>query len=226
MPLSPDASTFVRALIHDMVNPMSSLVGFLEMLLAPEEKETLTHRQHRMLVSMDRASIHFLGMLRDISDLSKIEEGGWQPSPTPLNAHAVAARVFSGYEILAKNRHITLTVKAPSEPLILSADEYMLERFLDALLRAAGRLTPEKGRILLTLRQEGAGMEGVMEHTGEPLSAPSYAAAFAASLTGPRPGEGYALMGLALARHISLMHGGTVEARRSAGGGAFHFRFP
>lgn len=225
MPLSPDASTFVRALIHDMVNPMSSLVGFLEMLLAPEE-DPLTHRQHRMLVSMDRASIHFLGMLRDISDLSKIEEGGWHPSPTPLNIHAVAARVFSGYEVLAKNRHITLTVKAPSEPIILSADEYMLERFLDALLRAAGRLTPESGRVVLTLRGEGTGMEGVMEHTGEPLSPASCAAAFTASLTGPRPAEGYALMGLALARRISLMHGGTVDARPSAEGGAFHFRFP
>lgn len=227
MPVSPDTGAFVRDLVHDMINPMSSLVGFLDMLLSPAAKDPLTHKQHRMLVAMDRASTHFLGMLRDISDISKIEEGDWKPSKTPVNAHAVAQRVFDGYGVLAENRRISLHIDPPAEPLILSADEYMLERFLDVLLRAAGRLTAEGGGIRLALSAEGTGMVGSLEHSGDSRPREMYEAAFNASLSGPRPAEGYAVIGLALARRIALLHGGTVEAvPRPEGGARFLFRFP
>lgn len=216
---------FLRDLIHDMINPLSSLVGFLDMLLSPGATDPLTQRQKRMLVTMDKACTHFLGMMRDIADTSRIEDEGLKPSLEPVDLRKVAARVLGEYALLAENRRIAMTLDGPPEGPLVSGDERMLERFFDALLRAAGRLTPENGTILLHLAREGGGASGSLEHSGDTLAPDVWEAAFGTSLGGPRPAEGYVMIGAALSRMIARLHGGDVSASPRPGGGTvFRFR--
>jgi two-component system, OmpR family, phosphate regulon sensor histidine kinase PhoR len=217
---------FLRDMIHDIINPLSSLVGFLDMLLSPGAKDPLTQRQKRMLVTMDRACTHFLGMMRDISDLSRIQDEGWTPSRDKADLRRAAEKTISDYQLLADGRRISMALDGPPD-VSVSGDERMMERFFDALLRTAGRLTEEDGKILLHLTAEDRGVSGSLEHTGESLPLDTWAEAFTASLGGPRPSGGYSMMGATLAKLIARLHGGDLEAAPRPGGGTvFRFRFP
>jgi signal transduction histidine kinase len=165
-------------------------------------------------------------MLRDLSELSRIEDGQWSPERAPVDLDAVARGVFDGHKVLAGIRRIAMEVEtSPATPQV-SGDKHMIGCFFDALLRMAGRLTREDGRIVLRLGPAAGGVGGELEHTGDALSADTWKGALAASALGPRPPEGYALVGLALAHRVAQAHGGELSFRPRAGGGAVYaFRF-
>ena len=218
---------FIRGLTHDFMNPLSSILGFMGLLLAPDAKDPLSPGQRRMLAAVNRAAAHLLGTMRDLSDLSRIEEGLWPPEPVPVDLEAAAGNVLEDIRAFTHERGTVLEVEsAPGTPPV-RADEQMMKRFLDALFRAAERLTPEKGRITLRLSPDGDGVAGVLENPGENRSPAALKAALSAGLHEPRPAEGYAAFGPALARRIALAHGGSLTAEPRPGGGTiFRFRFP
>jgi signal transduction histidine kinase len=212
-------------LAHDLINPLNSLDGFLRLLLDPASKEPLTRRQRRMLVSMDRASLHLLGMVRDVADLQRIETGQETSEWAPVDVRKIAMRVVEEYGALAGERGITLTLDiAPLEPL--SGNARLLERFFDALMRSAGRRTSDGGKILLRLEERNGAVAGTLEHTGESPPEDLLEPLFSAKLSGPRPAEGYAALGLALCRGVCALHGGDIRAQpRDGGGTVFRFSF-
>ncbi len=217
---------FIRDLAHDLINPLNSIDGFLRLLLDPAAKEPLTRRQRRMLVAMDRASIHLLGLVRDVSDLHRLETDEETLERIPVDLGAAARKAFEEHKLLADNRRIRLTLASPARVSVV-ADEDLVNRFFDALVRAAGRRTPEGGAITLRLEEKDGGVLGVLEHDGEALSRENADRLFNTTLSDPRPPEGYAALNLALCRRIAVIHGGDFQARAREGGGtAFFFRFP
>jgi signal transduction histidine kinase len=122
---------------------------------------------------------------------------------------------------------VALEVEAPPRGVAVQADEHMTARLLDILVRAAGQLTPEGGRIVLRLDDGPEGPGGSLEHTGERRPAETWDTLLAAKLDGRRPWQGYAAFGLALARRIMAAHGGTLDARPGEkDGNVLTFRFP
>jgi signal transduction histidine kinase len=223
MKSKPLDDSFIRNLSHDILNPLSSINGFLDLVLAPDNKDPLTLRQRRMLSSVNRACTHLLGTIRDLSDLSRLEEKLWTPVPIAVDLRAAAEGRMEEYRLLTDHRRVAMTVQSET----VSADKAMIERFFDVLLRASESLTPEGGHIVLRLASLKGKVTGTLENDGEEKSPSSWNNAFKAKVFGPRPAEGYAAMGMALAQRIALLHGGSLRVESSLGGGtAFHFVFP
>jgi signal transduction histidine kinase len=216
---------FARDLVHDLINPMASLAGLVDLLLSPAAKEPLTHRQQRVLSTMERACAHYLGVLRDIADAASLQEGSWAPEKTAVDLHATAARTVAVYARPAAHRHIALTLE-DGGPAVVEADQEMAEKFFDALVRAAGRLTPDGGRIALRFFREKDAWAGELTHSGRLPPADAYESAFNTTLEDARPAEGYAVLGMAVARRIAVLHGGGLDAQPVSDGARFRFRFP
>jgi signal transduction histidine kinase len=117
-------------------------------------------------------------------------------------------------------------------------DPERMEQVVSNLLLNAVKFTPPKGRVRLTMARvkglKGAKMAGVeirVEDTGRGMSAeflPRLFERFSQEDGGPAKGKGGLGLGLAIARQIVELHGGTIEGT-SAGvgkGSVFVVRLP
>jgi two-component system, OmpR family, sensor kinase len=222
----PRKHTPLRAISHDLINSLSAVSGFLQLLVGPRAKDPVTPHQENMLTHMERACVHAVGLLRDMGDLSRLEEGTYL-APVSMDIGTLAAKALGEYRSLAGRRDIVLALDVPQDLPRVPADPHFLPRALDALLRTAGRLTPDGGSINLKIGASSQGLEGTLTHTGESLSPQTWEESFNASLEGPRPNEGYAALAAALAKRIFQGHGGGLTvASRPEGGHVFSFHLP
>jgi signal transduction histidine kinase len=124
-----------------------------------------------------------------------------------------------------------LVVAVPEEPLHVDGDLTRLAQVFSNVLINAAKYTPSKGRIALAVKRLGSGVSVMVRDTGIGIAEEHIGRIFEmfgqveSSRTRAQGGQG---IGLALARGLVEMHGGTIQAR-SAGvgkGSEFEIRLP
>jgi signal transduction histidine kinase len=137
-------------------------------------------------------------------------------------AHLAAEAVQS---VIAERRHELATV-LPDLPVVADADADRIQQVMINLLRNSARYTPPGGRISLSVSAEGE--EGVVRihDTGVGIPAGQLAEIFELfTQVHPDNVESRAGMGigLALARELVELHGGTIQARSDGVGKGSEF---
>jgi signal transduction histidine kinase len=205
----------VSALVHELRNPLNPILTSAQLLRRrgrerPDLLESATASIERQVRRMSQ-------LIWDVSDFSRIGQGGVEPRLEPVDLAALAARAAEGWSPQAAGRQQALSVDLPGEPLPAQADAARLERMVELLLAYASMRTPAGGSIRMALAGEGsdAVLVGV-RHSGAGIAAPLLERAFEpfAELGPPLHGslhEGLGI-GLALAKHYAEIHGGTVAA--------------
>ena len=123
-----------------------------------------------------------------------------------------------------------LTVTLPETPVWIHGDHVRLSQILSNLLNNAAKYTEPGGQITLEGRVDGRSVSLTVRDSGagiEPDALPRLFDLFVRGTQSSRHGEGLGI-GLALARRLAEMHGGTVTGS-SAGpgqGSAFTLRLP
>lgn len=210
---------------HDLRTPLTSLIGFTELMLSrelPEEKrriftETIHREAHRLAEVIDR----FL-------DLQKIESGRIAYRKDPVDLPAVISRVkevFSG----DRSKHTFRTDLPPGLPPV-RGDPERLQQVLSNLVANALKFSPEGGEILVSAsRTDGEVVISVQDQgLGIPAEARDRLFTKFSRIDSPdrREIRGTGL-GLAICRQIIEAHGGRIwvesEARR---GSTFSFSLP
>jgi CheY-like chemotaxis protein len=117
-------------------------------------------------------------------------------------------------------------VNLPPEPLYLDADTIRLAQVFANLLNNAAKYTPPGGRIAVSVMREQSLVSVTVQDSGIGIPTDMLTRVFEAftqldhSLERSRGGLG---IGLALARRLVEMHGGTIEAHSSGPGEGSHF---
>ena len=78
---------FIAAMSHEIRNPLTSIVGFTEVLL---KRDDLPETARRQLTMVDRASAALVGIVDDITDLSRLDTAATQPQPRDTTPQAIA----------------------------------------------------------------------------------------------------------------------------------------
>ncbi len=139
-------------LIHDLRNPLSALMGALE-LLEMSSGEAMSEEQTELLCYAQESSERLLQLINTMLDLARMEAGRFEPTwerveIKPLLEETVEeARLSAGLE----EQHIELQVEE-ALPSIL-CDEQLLQRVLGNLLSNAIKYTPPGGKIVVQVRQ-------------------------------------------------------------------------
>ncbi len=162
-------------IVHDLRTPLTSLLTGLQTL---EFSEHLDIDEREMLDISVSGGRTLLGMINDLLDVGKMEDGSLALEKKPVNAASLVETALGQIASLAKDKRITLARDiTPDLPSFLG-DEEKLVRTLVNLLGNALKFTPPLGTITVSVREEEA------RESGKEADAPTPSLLFAVRDTG------------------------------------------
>jgi len=143
-------SHFLASMSHEIRTPLNAIIGMTSIATDSPDPE----RKNYCLGKISGASTHLLGIINDILDMSKIEEGKFELSNTEFNFSAMLQRVKNIFEFLISQKKQNFIMDAdPLIPARIISDEQRLAQVITNLLSNAVKFTPDGGTIGLTAKR-------------------------------------------------------------------------
>jgi PAS domain S-box-containing protein len=204
---------FLATLAHELRNPLAPITTALEILRRRDAGDA-TVRATRDVI--DRQVRQMTRLVDDLLDVARITRGRIELKRRRVALAEVAHDAVEAARPFVDAGGHTLQVRLPDEPLWLDADPARLTQVLLNLLNNAAKYTPHGGQIVLTARRDADMAELSVRDNGIGLAPEHRATVFemfsqvAPALERAQGGLG---IGLALARGLVTLHGGSIEAR-------------
>jgi len=219
---------FLAVLSHELRTPLNAVLGWLSMLRTgslPEER-----RRHALEVIERNARLQ-AHLIEDLLDVSRIVTGKMRLDLQPLTVASTAAAVVDALRPTADERGVHVHTAISPGTGAIDGDAARIQQIIWNLLSNAIKFTPRDGHVSVALTEESAFVQLSVSDTGvglDPEFLPHVFERFRqadSSTTRFHTGVG---LGLAIARHLAELHGGSVEARSEGlnRGATFIVRFP
>jgi two-component system phosphate regulon sensor histidine kinase PhoR len=209
---------FIANLSHELRTPLTAIRGAAETLLDAAAEDPAASQ--RFLETIRRHSLRLEALLADVSDLARIESGGYPVEPRPFDARSVARETVELFATEADRAEVSLEVGVPAEELTITSDPGVVESILVNLLQNAVRYTPKGGRVTLRLLPAQEGVRYVVEDTGigiPPKDIPRVTERFYRADPGRSRAQGGTGLGLSIVKHLVEGLGGTLEIESEYG---------
>jgi PAS domain S-box-containing protein len=147
-------SEFVATVSHELRTPMTSIKGYVDLLLmgaAGALNENQTHFLEIVSSNTERLSI----LVNDLLDISRMEAGRVSLSLQPLDLREIAESVMGEVARHSKveKREMDLKLDAPPDLPRVYGDLERVHQILNNLLDNAYRYTPENGHLTVHLKK-------------------------------------------------------------------------
>lgn len=219
---------FLATLAHELRNPLQALRQAHYVVRAPQATQDV---RDRMLDVMER-QIELLARFTDgFLDFNSVRWNTMALLPTNITLQALVQGVADSMEAALRDRSVTLAVQVNDPDCVLSVDAVRMSQALSNVLANAVKYSRPGGRIeLRAWCEEGTGIFEVVDW-GCGIEPDRMSQIF--ELFARAPGaiatarEGFGI-GLAVTRHIALLHGGTIHAHSDGPGcgSRFTLRIP
>jgi signal transduction histidine kinase len=238
--VSRHKSAFLARMSHELRTPLNAIIGFAEVLLeetlTPSEAERLEFLGH-----IQHSGRHLLGLINEVLDLSKIEAGKMDLQLARVDVGVLIEDVAASVKALAGKKEIPLSqAVAPGLPPVW-ADGAKVRQVLLNLVGNALKFTPAGGKVRVMGRpapvnrgaaadpDAGEWIEISVADTGIGIPPEEQSRIFqefeqVPGAEGVAQGTG---LGLALAKRLVELHGGTIRVQSAPGqGSTFTFTLP
>ncbi|MEB8336489.1 HAMP domain-containing protein [Streptomyces endophyticus] len=156
-------SEFLANMSHELRTPLNSLL-ILAKLLADNADANLTPKQVEFAETIHGAGSDLLQLINDILDLSKVEAGKMDVSPTRIALVQLVDYVEATFRPLTAEKQLDFSVRvSPELPTTLHTDEQRLLQVLRNLLSNAVKFT-DSGAVELVIRPAGADVPNAIRH--------------------------------------------------------------
>ncbi|WP_347404455.1 HAMP domain-containing protein [Streptomyces sp. MST-110588] len=161
-------SEFLANMSHELRTPLNSLL-ILAKLLADNAEGNLSPKQVEFAETIHGAGSDLLQLINDILDLSKVEAGKMDVSPTRIALVQLVDYVEATFRPLTIEKGLDFSVRvSPELPATLHTDEQRLLQVLRNLLSNAVKFT-DSGAVELVIRPAGSDVpeairEQLLEH--------------------------------------------------------------
>jgi len=214
---------FLATLSHELRNPLAPLRNALQLLRLNGRGDASTTPIHEI---MERQVNHLVRLVDDLLEMSRISRGTLQLRKEKVE---LAAMVHNAIEtsnpLIVASAH-QLTLSLPDSPVWLDGDPVRLAQILANLLNNAATYTERGGHIWVQARlQDGAAVVSVRDN-GPGIDPSDHESIFAMFSRGERSttrAQGGLGIGLALARRLAEMHGGTIAVASDGPGHGSEF---
>ena len=214
---------FLSRMSHDIRTPMNAIIGLTH--LAQQEKDPAALQEYLQKISA--SSDFLLGLINDILDMSKIENGELTLTPEPLTKAEFAASIDTVIRPLMDEKHIQFSCDLQDGPECILVDPLRFNQIFFNLLSNAAKFTLEGGTVdfqlerlpdreekvglRMTVRDNGIGMsQEFLKHIYDPFSQEHTRSVGTAVGTG---------LGLPIVKSLVDAMEGTISVRTALGEG-------
>ncbi|EHJ0335979.1 HAMP domain-containing histidine kinase [Salmonella enterica] len=218
---------FVANISHDLRTPLTSLLGYLEMLSL--KADTMAPEENRHYLSIALRQGHKVRHLsQQLFELARLEYGGIKPQRERFAIDELIQDVAQKFDLSVATRHLQLHLDVEWPLPLVNADLSMMERVVTNLLDNAIRHTPDGGdvwlkiwrdenRLLAEVCDSGPGVEeGIREVLFQRPTA----------LLPQEQRTERGGLGLLIVRRMLELHGGDINLVNSTAGACFRFSLP
>jgi signal transduction histidine kinase len=216
----------LREVAHELRTPMSSILGWTQILRLRPDGENLT----RACEVIERNAKMQMILVEDLLDVARILTGRLHLTHAPVNLRHVVETAVSIVEPTAAAKAIQIGVRMPegTTSALVEGDERRLLQVFWNLLTNAIKFTPEKGsvHIAMDLAENSAVIE--VKDNGVGIKPEDLRCIFEKGTQGEQAHLAGGLgLGLWLAKSLVQVHGGDIDVASTEGkGSTFSVRLP
>lgn len=166
--LDKTKNLFLANISHELRTPLNAIIGFSQALDSKIFGE-LNEKQAEYIKDIQISSLHLLGMINEILDISKLEAHAMKLSLSEVDPNILIQEVVNILEPLYKNKNIEVKFISQFNNRI-NADYQKFQQILFNLLSNAIKFTKENGKIeifhtqkdkdyILKIKDNGIGIE-------------------------------------------------------------------
>src|SRR2546421_3332431 len=215
---------FVAMISHEIRSPLNAILGWSQMLRQGALDKTAATNA---LESIERNARAQAQLVSDLLHLSRVITGKLRMNSRPVDIMSSLESALESIHPAAEAKQITIDVQAEPYATVVTGDADRLQQVLWNLLSNAVKFTPRQGRVSVKITRIDSYLEVAVSDSG--IGIPQEFLPFIfdrfsqADTTSTRKHAGLGL-GLAIARHIVELHGGTIAAESAGEGKGATFR--
>ena len=212
---------------HDLRTPVAVIRATAEITLRRRRPDG----EYRAALSkILETSVETTELVENLLTLARADAGAASMTMRTLDLRDCVRKARERAEILSAEKALRVTADTPLDPVWVDADSMAVDRLLLILIDNAVKYTPAGGRCEIELSFDGAHAEIAVRDTGIGISERDLPSIFdrfmRADCARSRETRGAGL-GLAIARWIAEMHGGTIAVASEVGvGSVFRVSLP
>ena len=203
---------FLEALGHELRPPLNAILGWSRLMELGRLDATETQSAGQ---TISRNARHLAHLVDDLLDLSAVTSGKIRVDPEETDICEVVEAALDILQPMAKAKGVQLRKEFFRPDCLVFGDPHRLQQVIWHLVSNAIKFTPRGGLALVTLRSEGSDCEISVTDTGTGIASdmlPFVFDRFWRADTSPEQRFAGLGLGLALAKRLVELHGGTVTA--------------
>jgi len=209
----------VTYLAHDLKTPITSVIGYLT-LLRDEPDISPEMRQRYMNITLDKAE-RLDDLINEFFEITRFNLSHISLDKRQINLSLMLQQLIYEFKPMLADKNLTCSLNA-DDNIMLRCDSDKLQRVFDNLLRNAVNYSFENSRILISavIEKDSANLTApilhiTFENQGDTISEEKLGRLFEQFYrldTSRSSRSGGAGLGLAIAKEIVELHGGTISA--------------
>ena len=215
---------FLASLSHELRTPLNAILGYARMLrtgiVAPAKKD-------RAIETIERNATSLTQIVEDVLDISRIVSGKIRLNVQPVDLPVIVRNAIDAVTPAADAKGVRIESVVDPDAAPVSGDPERLQQVLWNLLSNGVKFTKRNGRVQVRLERVDSHIELVVSDTGigiPPEFLPHVFERFRQADAGTTREKGGLGLGLSIARQLTEMHGGTIEASSAGVGHGATFR--
>jgi signal transduction histidine kinase len=203
---------FLEALGQELRAPLNSILGWSRLMELGRLDATETQSGGQ---TISRNARHLAHLVDDLLDLSAVTSGKIRVEPEETDICEIVEAALDILQPVANSKGVQLRKEFDKPDCLVFGDPHRLQQVVWHLVSNAIKFTPRGGLALVTLRSEGCDCEIAVTDTGAGIAKEMLPFVFdrfwRADMSAEQRFSGLGL-GLALAKRLVELHGGTVTA--------------
>jgi two-component system sensor histidine kinase KdpD len=210
-------SALLSTVSHDLRTPLAAITGAAS-ALREDLGEADAAQRRELLETIIEESARLEKLLANLLEMTRLESAGLEIKREWVPIEEIVGAALERLSPQLAGREVRTDL--PHELPLVAADPMLLEQLVVNLVENATKYTPAGSPIEIRARPEGGSLALEVADRGPGFAPGAELRAFEKFYRGTHVGIPGAGLGLAIARAIAQLHGGSLVAENRPGGGA------